>query len=170
MPSRHVMVQIAVPSRDADPHYQREREHLEMLISEINGAHATVGHPAVHYLHQIMPLDELVALYLAADVMLVTPLRDGMNLVAKEYVACRIDATGSLVLSEFAGAAQELQAAILVNPHDLDGLKGAIRHALDIDPAEAMARMRRLRRFVRRRDVHVWAKGFLAALQHPEKQ
>lgn len=170
MPSRHVMVQIAVPSRDADPHYQREREHLEMLISEINGAHATVGHPAVHYLHQNMPLDELVALYLAADVMLVTPLRDGMNLVAKEYVACRIDATGSLVLSEFAGAAQELQAAILVNPHDLDGLKRAIRHALDIDPAEATARMRRLRRVVRRRDVHVWAQGFLAALQHPEKQ
>ena len=164
IPSRHVMVQIAVPSRDADPHYQREREHLERLIGEINGEQATIGHPAVHYLHQTVPLDELVALYLAADVMLVTPLRDGMNLVAKEYVACRMDATGSLVLSEFAGAAQELQAAILVNPHDLDGLKRAIRHALDIDPAEATARMRRLRRVVRRRDVHTWAHGFLAAL------
>ena len=164
IPSRHVMVQIAVPSRDADPHYQREREHLERLIGEINGEQATIGHPAVHYLHQTVPLDELVALYLAADVMLVTPLRDGMNLVAKEYVACRMDATGSLVLSEFAGAAQELQAAILVNPHDLDGLKRAIRHALDIDPAEAKARMRRLRRVVRRRDVHTWAHGFLAAL------
>jgi trehalose 6-phosphate synthase len=115
-------------------------------------------------LHQSVPIDELVALYLAADVMLVTPFRDGMNLVAKEYVACRMDATGSLVLSEFAGAAQELQAAILVNPHDLDGLKRAIRHAVDIDPAESTARMRRMRRVVRRRDVHAWAHGFLAAL------
>ena len=81
-----------------------------------------------------MSPDELVALYLAADVMLVTPLRDGMNLVAKEYVACRIDDTGVLVLSEFAGAAQELRNAILVNPHDLDGLKEAIRGALTLDP------------------------------------
>ena len=105
-----------------------------------------------------------MALYLAADVMLVTPLRDGMNLVAKEYVACRVDATGALVLSEFAGAAQELRDAILVNPHDLDGLKAAIRHAVDLGPDEAKARMRRMRRIVRRRDVQAWARTFLAAL------
>src|ERR1039458_5540675 len=80
IPSRHVMVQIAVPSRDADPHYQREREHLERLIGEINGEQATVGHPAVHYLHQTVPLDELVALYLAAGVMVVRPVRAPMNL------------------------------------------------------------------------------------------
>ena len=165
--SEHVVVQIAVPSREADPHYQREREHLEQLVAEINGEHASVGRPPIHYLHQSVSPDELVALYLAADVMLVTPLRDGMNLVAKEYVACRVDGTGTLVLSEFAGAAQELRGAILVNPHDLDGLKTAIHHAVTLDATEAKTRMRRMRRVVRRHDVHVWAHAFLAALREP---
>jgi trehalose 6-phosphate synthase len=162
--SRVVLVQIAVPSREDDPHYRQEREHLEQLVGEINGSYSTVGRPAVHYLYQSVEVDELVALYLAADVMLVTPLRDGMNLVAKEYVACRVDASGALVLSEFAGAAQELRDAILVNPHDLDGLKQAIRHAVDLGPNEGTARMRRMRRIVRRRDVQAWARTFLAAL------
>jgi trehalose 6-phosphate synthase len=163
--SRHVVVQIAVPSREEDAHYQRERENLERLIGEINGEHATVGRVPINYLYQSVDPDELVALYLAADVMLVTPLRDGMNLVAKEYVACRVDGNGVLVLSEFAGAAQELRGALLVNPHDLDGLKDAIRHALTLDPGDATARMRRMRRTVRRHNVHTWADSFLAALR-----
>jgi len=162
--SRVVLVQIGVPSREDDPHYRREREHLEQLVGEINGTYSSVGRPAVHYLYRSLGVDEVAALYLAADVMLVTPLRDGMNLVAKEYVACRVDATGALVLSEFAGAAQELRDAILVNPHDLDGLKRSIRHAVDLDPNEGRARMRRMRRVVRRHDVHAWARAFLAAL------
>jgi trehalose 6-phosphate synthase len=165
---QHVMIQIAVPSREEDTHYQHEREHLAQLIGEINGEHGRVGHPAIHYLHQNLPADELVALYLAADLMLVTPLRDGMNLVAKEYAACRVDATGALILSEFAGAARELQSAILVNPHDLDGIKDAIRHVLGLDPVEARARMRRLRHVVRRRDVHAWAHAFLATLNQQD--
>jgi trehalose 6-phosphate synthase len=164
-PTRHVVVQIAVPSREEDAHYQREREQLERLIGEVNGEHATVGRSPIHYLYQSLPADELTALYLAADVMLVTPLRDGMNLVAKEYVASRVDASGALVLSEFAGAAQELRGAILVNPHDLDGLKDAIRHAVTLPPEEAKARMQRMRRVVRRSDVHEWARAFLAALR-----
>ena len=85
----------------------------------------------MHYLHQSYPREEMAALYLAADVMLVTPLRDGMNLVAKEYVACRHDDDGALVLSEFAGAADELRQALLVNPHDIDGVKEALARALD---------------------------------------
>ena len=164
-PARHVVVQIAVPSRAEDAHYQREREQLERLIGEVNGQHATVGQSPIHYLYQSLPADELTALYLAADVMLVTPLRDGMNLVAKEYVASRVDASGALVLSEFAGAAQELRGAILVNPHDLDGLKDAIRYAVMLPPEEARARMQRMRRVVRRSDVHEWARAFLAALR-----
>ena len=164
-PARHVVVQIAVPSREEDPHYQREREQLERLIGELNGEHATVGRAPIQYLHQSVGPEELVALYLAADVMLVTPLRDGMNLVAKEYVASRVDATGALVLSEFAGAAQELRGAILVNPHDLDGLKDAIRQAITMPGTEAKARMRRMRRVVQRSDVHEWARAFLAALR-----
>ena len=163
-PARHVVVQIAIPSREEDPHYQHERENLERLIGEINGQHATVGHAPIHYLYQSVSPDELVALYLAADVMLVTPLRDGMNLVAKEYVACRIDDTGVLVLSEFAGAAQELRGAILVNPHDLDGVKEAIHGALTLDAREGKARMRRMRQVIRRSDVHAWATSFLVAL------
>ena len=99
--------------------------------------------------------------------MLVTPLRDGMNLVAKEYVASRLAPSGALVLSEFAGAARELRAAFLVNPHDLDSIKEAIRKVIDVDPVEARARMRRLRHVVCRKDVHTWARDFLAALQQP---
>ena len=163
-PSGAVLVQVGVPSREDDPHYRREREHLEQLVGEVNGAYSTVGRPPIHYLYQSVELDELVALYLAADVMLVTPLRDGMNLVAKEFVSCRIDAGGALVLSEFAGAAEELRDAILVNPHDLDGVKQAIRHTVDLDPTERTARMRRMRRVVRRHDVHAWARNFLGAL------
>ena len=163
--SKHVVVQIAVPSREEDPHYQQEREKLEQLIGEVNGQHATVGRAPIHYLYQSVSPDELVALYLAADIMLVTPLRDGMNLVAKEYVGCRVDGTGVLVLSEFAGAAQELRGAIFVNPHDLDGLKDAIRDAVTLDPGDAKARMRRMRQVVRRSDVHAWARSFLASLR-----
>ena len=163
-----VMIQIAVPSRGEDAHYQQEREDLERLIGEVNGAHSQVGHAAIHYLHQSVDIDELIALYLAADMMLVTPLRDGMNLVAKEYVAARVDLTGALVLSEFAGAARELDGAILVNPHDLDGIKDGIRTVLALDPADSRARMRRLRRIVTRRDVHVWALDFLATLSPPD--
>ncbi len=164
-PSKHVMVQIAVPSREVDPHYQRERHRLEQLVSEVNGEFSGVGHPVVHYLHQSVPFDELVALYRAADLMLVTPLRDGMNLVAKEYVSCRVDDDGVLVLSEFAGAATQLRGAILVNPHDLDGTKEAISYALSLTPEEVRSRMRRLRRTVRRHDVHAWARSFLRALE-----
>ena len=165
--SRHVMIQIAVPSRGEDAHYEREREEVERLVGEVNGEYGQVGRAAIHYLHQSVEADELIALYLAADVMLVTPLRDGMNLVAKEYVASRLAPTGALVLSEFAGAARELRAAFLVNPHDLDSIKEAIRKVIDIDPVEARSRMRRLRHVVGRKDVHAWARDFLTTLQRP---
>jgi alpha,alpha-trehalose-phosphate synthase [UDP-forming] len=166
---RHVMIQVAVPSRGEDTHYQQEREDVERLVGEVNGTYSDVGHAAIHYLHQSVDLDELIALYLAADVMLVTPLRDGMNLVAKEYVAARVDGSGALILSEFAGAARELDEAVLVNPHDLDGIKGAIRDVLDLDPFEARVRMRYLRSVVGRRDVHAWARDFLATLAHDDR-
>jgi trehalose 6-phosphate synthase len=109
----------------------------------------------------------MVALYLAADVMLVTSLRDGMNLVAKEYVACRLDDTGALVLSEFTGAADELSGAFLVNPHDIRGMKDTIVRAARVSPAEARRRMRSMRRRVREHDVAHWAASFLSALEKP---
>ena len=121
-----VMIQLATPSRERVEHYQQMRNDIEQSVGRINGEHARVGHPVLHYLHQSLPRQELAAFFVAADVMLVTPLRDGMNLVAKEYVACRSDNGGVLVLSEFAGAAIELRDAILVNPHDTDGVKDAL--------------------------------------------
>ena len=162
---RHVIVQVAVPSRESDAHYDLERHNLEQVVSEMNGDHGMVGSPIIHYLHQNLPFEELLALYLAADIMLVTPFRDGMNLVAKEYVTCRTDLTGKLVLSEFAGAAAELRGAFMVNPHDLDGIKEAVSLALKAGPKEAKARMSRMRRKTMRRDVFDWAESFLAALQ-----
>jgi trehalose 6-phosphate synthase len=162
---RHVVVQVAVPSREEDRHYLRERRHLEQVVSEANGEHAHVGRPAIHYLHQSLGLEELVAMYVAADVMLVTPLRDGMNLVAKEYVACRTDFSGALVLSEFAGASAELKGAFMVNPHDLEGMKEAILHAVTVSRTAGQARMKRMRHTVLGNDVHAWAKSFLDALQ-----
>ncbi len=162
---RHVMVQVAVPSRETDAHYERERHDLEQVVSEVNGDYGLVGRPVVHYLHQNLPFAELVALYLAADVMIVTPFRDGMNLVAKEYVMCRGDLRGRLVLSEFAGAAGELGGAFMVNPHDLEGIKEAIRLAVDVAPKEERDRMSRMRRRTSRRDVYDWAESFLAALR-----
>jgi trehalose 6-phosphate synthase len=162
---KHVMIQVAVPSRETDAHYETERHNLEQAVSQMNGEYGQVGRPVIHYLHQNLPFDELVALYLAADIMIVTPFRDGMNLVAKEYVMCRTDLTGRLVLSEFAGAATELRGAFIVNPHDLEGIKEAIRMALNVGPKEARDRMSRMRRKVYRRDVYDWAAGFLNALQ-----
>ena len=160
-----VMVQIAVPSRETDLHYEQERHDLERAVSELNGDYGLVGHPAVHYLHKNLPFEELIALYLAADIMLVTPFRDGMNLVAKEYVMCRYDLTGALVLSEFAGAAAELRGAFMVNPHDIDGIKEAIHLAMNAPAKEKRDRMNRMRRMVFRRDVYDWANSFLAALR-----
>ncbi len=162
-----VMVQLATPSRERVEHYQKMRNDIEQSVGRINGEYARVGRPAVHYLHQSLPREELAAFFVAADVMLVTPLRDGMNLVAKEYVACRSDLGGALVLSEFAGAAIELHQAYLVNPHDTDGVKNALFEALTVAPEEARRRMKALRRQVMSHDVNRWARSFLDALRIP---
>ena len=161
---RCVMVQVATPTREGVEHYQIERREIEQLVSEINGVHGRLGYPAIHYLYQSLPLDELVALYRTGDVMLVTPLRDGMNLVAKEYVTTRLDGDGVLVLSEFAGAADELTDAVLVNPHDSGALGEAIVTAVEMNRHDRRARMARLREVVRASDVQTWAERFLADL------
>jgi trehalose 6-phosphate synthase len=162
-----VFIQLATPSRERVEHYQKMRNDIEQSVGRINGTYAKVGHPVLHYLHQSLPRDELVAFYVASDVMLVTPLRDGMNLVAKEYIACRTDGDGVLVLSEFAGAAIELKDSVLVNPHDTDGVKNALYEALTMPAAESRRRMRTLRRQVLGHDVDRWARSFLDALGLP---
>ena len=162
-----VLVQLATPSRERVESYQILRNDIEREVGHINGEYAEVGHPVVHYLHRPVPRNELIAFFVAADVMLVTPLRDGMNLVAKEYVACRSDLGGALVLSEFTGAAAELRQAYLVNPHDLDGVKDAIEAALNQPVEEGRRRMRSMRRQVLAHDVDRWARSFLDALAEP---
>ncbi|MDT5218618.1 MAG: trehalose 6-phosphate synthase [Mycobacterium sp.] len=164
-----VLIQLATPSRERVESYQILRNDIERQVGHINGEYAEVGHAVVHYLHRPVPRDELVAYFVASDVMLVTPLRDGMNLVAKEYVACRSDLGGALVLSEFTGAAAELRQAYLVNPHDLEGVKDAIEAALNQSEEEGRRRMRALRRQVLAHDVDRWARSFLDALaeSHP---
>lgn len=159
-----VLVQLATPSRERVESYIAMREDIERQVGHINGEYGRVGHPVVHYLHKPVPREELIAFFVAADVMLVTPLRDGMNLVAKEYVACRSDLGGALVLSEFTGAAAELRQAYLTNPHHLDGVKDSIEAALNQDPEEGRRRMRAMRRQVLAHDVDRWARAFLDAL------
>lgn len=159
-----VLVQLATPSRERVDSYRVLRQDIEQQVGHINGEYGEVGHPVVHYIHRPVPRDELIAFFVAADVMLVTPLRDGMNLVAKEYVACRSDLGGALVLSEFTGAASELRQAYLTNPHDLEGVKDAIESALNQTEEEGRRRMRSLRRQVLAHDVDRWARSFLDAL------
>jgi trehalose 6-phosphate synthase len=160
-----VLVQVATPSRERVEHYVTMRETIEQQVGHINGLHGSTAGPAVQYFNQSMPREELAALYRAADVMLVTPYRDGMNLVAKEYVAARGDDQGVLVLSEFAGAAAELTQALLVNPHDIDGLKHQLLRALRMDPAEAADRMRAMRAHIAEHDLDHWANSFIESLQ-----
>ncbi|HEU0214959.1 MAG TPA: trehalose-6-phosphate synthase [Jiangellaceae bacterium] len=164
-PDEAVFVQVATPSRERVEAYQTLRDDIELQVGRINGDYGRIGTPAVQYLHSSYDRPELVALLRAADVMVVTPLRDGMNLVAKEYVAARSDLRGALVLSEFAGAADELEGAFLVNPHDIDGLKRTLCEAMRLPDGEAEKRMRRLREHVMSHDVARWAREFLQALR-----
>ena len=159
------MVQLATPSRERVDQYKVMRRNIEEQVGRLNGEFGRVGRPIVHYLHQPVDRDELVALYCAADVMVVTPLRDGMNLVCKEYVATRHELDGALVLSEFAGAAAELTEACLVNPHDLNSVAHGLERALTMDPAEERSRMRAMHRQVMTHDVSRWARSFLDYLE-----
>ena len=160
------LVQVASPSRERVETYKQLRDEVELTVSRINGDYSTISHTAISYLHQGYPREEMVALYLAADVMLVTALRDGMNLVAKEYVASRIDNDGVLVLSEFTGASDELKQALLVNPHDIEGLKETMLRAIDMPKRERSRRMRILRKRVSTYDVQRWSATFFDALTH----
>lgn len=161
----HAMVQVASPSRENVEAYQELRQQVEILVGRINGEYGQLGHTAIHYMHHSYPQAEMAALYLAADVMLVTSLRDGMNLVAKEYVAARHDLGGVLVLSEFTGAADELTGAMMINPHDIEGFKDIMVMASRMSDDEKRRRMRRLRRKVMTNNVEKWSHSFLNSLE-----
>ena len=159
-----VFVQVATPSRERVEQYRRLRDDIDRLVGRLNGDLGRIGRPAISYLHSSYPREEMAALFRAADVCVVTPLADGMNLVAKEYVACRYDGDGALVLSEFAGAAGELRQAYMVNPYDINGMKDAIMTAVHAPPADRAKRMKAMRKTVAEHDVTDWAERYLAAL------
>ena len=169
-PNETVLVQVATPSRENVDEYQRIRDDVELIVGHANGSLGSIGAPAIHYVRNNLPIEELVALYQAADIMLVTPLRDGMNLVCKEYVASRIDGDGTLVLSEFTGAARELPQSWLVNPYDADGVKEALVAAATASPDERQRRMRAMRQHLAEHDVQRWARELLERLNAPDNQ
>jgi trehalose 6-phosphate synthase len=159
-----IFVQVATPSRERVEQYRVLRDEIDRLVGRINGDLGRIGRPVISYLHSAYPRHEMAALYRIADIMVVTPYRDGMNLVAKEYVACRYENDGALVLSEFAGAADELRQSWLVNPYDINGMKAAIVEAARADEREATRRMKAMRKTVLDHDVAAWADGFLTDL------
>ncbi len=159
-PRETVFVQVATPSRERLAAYRQLRGQVEGSVGRINGEYSPIGSTALTYLHRSFPREEMTALFAAADIMVVTPLRDGMNLVAKEYVTCHGD-DGALVLSEFTGAADELHRAYLCNPHDIEALKATILRAIHDPAADRRRRMRTMRRRVASHDVQRWAQAFL---------
>jgi len=159
------LIQVAVPSRESVGAYQEFRHEVDAMIGRINGQFGTADWVPIHYLYRSLSDAELVSMYRAADVMLITPVRDGMNLVAKEFVASRTDDDGVLVLSEFAGAASELAEALMLNPFDIDRSADVFVRALELPEEERRARMRGLRKRVLSYDVHRWVGSFLGTLE-----
>ncbi len=159
------LIQIVVPSRESIPGYQELKGEVERLVARVNGEFSEPGWIPINYIHRHIPREELIAIYGAADIALITPLKDGMNLVAKEYCASRVNTDGILILSEFAGAAPELRnGAILVNPYDELGVAAALKQALEMPFNERHRRMVRLRNQIRNADVLKWRDRFFAAL------
>jgi trehalose 6-phosphate synthase/phosphatase len=158
------LVQLAVPSRAEVDGYQSLKREIDELVGRVNGRFATPTWTPIRYLYRSVAVERLAAMYRDADVALITPLRDGMNLVAKEYVACQVDDPGTLVLSRFAGAAESMPEALLVNPYDVDGVASALHRALCMRPAERASRIERLRRRERGADLHAWLRSYLGAV------
>jgi trehalose 6-phosphate synthase/phosphatase len=159
------LIQIVVPSREGIPRYDQLKREVERLVAHVNGEFSEPGWVPINFIYRSVPRDELVAIYRAADVALITSLKDGMNLVAKEYCAAKTEVNGVLVLSEFAGAAPELRVgAILVNPNDEVGVAEAMKQALEMAPEERRRRMLRLRQQIRQADILTWRDRFFHAL------
>ncbi len=164
------LLQVTVPSREKIGPYADLRRKIDELVGRINSTYGTPGWVPIHSLHRSLSEEEVTALYKAADVMLVTPLRDGMNLVAKEFVASRTDRDGVLVLSEFAGAASELGEALQVNPYDIEAMAHRIRQALLMPAMERRSRMRALRLRVMSHDADRWSQSFLDAMRRNRRE
>ena len=159
------LIMLAVPSRNNVIHYQRLKSEVEELVGSINGLYGNINYTPVWYFYRSMPFQNLVEMYSMSDVALITPVRDGMNLVAKEYVASRINQTGVMVLSEMAGVVKEMAEAVVINPNDEDETERAILQALEMSREEQGKRMLSMQKRLKRYDVFKWAKDFVGALQ-----
>src|SRR5438309_11806504 len=154
---RVVLIQVVVPSRVEIPRYHEFKQRIDRLVGDINGRFSTSTWLPVQYHFRSLERDDLLAHYRGCDIAFVTPLKDGMNLVAKEYCACRIENDGVLILSQFAGAAEQLKpGALLVNPYDIEQMADAILEAFRMNQAERSTRMKRMRRIVRKENVFWW--------------
>ena len=161
---RVTLLQVVVPSREEIPNYKELRREVELLVSQINGEFTDAGWVPIHYMHRNLTRKQLLAYYRGADIALITSLKDGMNLVAKEFCAAQVDERGVVVISEFAGATAEMQhGALVVNPNDLAGIAEAIHRACVMPVEEKRSRMRLLRDIIRTYSVQLWAEAFLNA-------
>jgi len=160
------LILVAVPSRTSVEHYMQLKKKVDEMISMINGKHGDIGFMPIWYLYRMLPLEKLVPLYVAGDIALVTPLRDGMNLIAKEYIASKVDRRGVLILGEMAGAARELGEALIVNPNNRDELADAIYQALNMPEEEQQRRNMVMQRRLKRYNIDRWARDFMERLSH----
>ena len=158
------MIMVVVPSRTKVKNYRELKEEIDTLVGKINSDYSTLNWVPVHYFYRSFPFEELSAFYSMSDVALVTPLRDGMNLVCKEYIASKGDQTGVLILSEMAGASKELQEAILVNPNDMASVVSAIKEALVMEKEEQVERISSMQESLKRYDIFQWVKVFMDRL------
>ena len=159
------LLQVVIPSRTLDPDYQNLKEQLDQMAGRINSRYGDGGWIPIHYIFRSLDNTQLIAHYRTSEIALITPLRDGMNLVAKEYCACSVENNGVLILSEFAGAADQLgEKALLVNPYDIEKTADTIYRAFTMPLEERQQRMHWLRNKVRKNDVHRWLRNFMRAL------
>jgi trehalose 6-phosphate synthase len=162
-----ILVQVVVPSRREVPEYQDLKIEIERLVGDINGQFTRGGWVPIHYIFRHLERPDLVAYYRTAEIALITPFKDGMNLIAKEYCAASLEENGVLILSEFAGAAAQLQmGAVLINPHDTEGVADAIYAAFKMPQAERRQRMKKLRDSIKKQDIYWWVNSILRTAIH----
>jgi len=156
---------LAVPSRSGVPQYQLLKKEIDELVGRINGKFSSVNWTPIWYFYRSMPFENLIDLYTSCDIALITPIRDGMNLVAKEFIATRTDKSGVLILSEMAGAAQEMSEALLINPNNYNQIADAIHQAIEMPPEEQKKRVTILQKRLKRYNIEKWANDFMNALE-----
>lgn len=159
-----IFIVVAVPSRTEVEHYKKLKQNVEYLTGKINGKHGSIGWTPIWYLYRSFEFDDLIALYSIADILYITPIRDGMNLVAKEYVATKNDGNGVLILGEMAGTAKELGEAIIINPNDIEKTSNALKKALEMHINDKTARMKSMQKRLKRYDIKKWTNDFMDRL------